>query len=185
MDLDFFVMFSSMTSLIGNVGQASYSSANAFLDSLAQYRRCALGLPGLAINWGPLGGARGLDRDAGLTKTQALSGFQVIPIKQGTWHVMLCTALKRKCLTHNPTHATLFCEELRPDGLARAPAGVLLFSQTNCNLLHSPWESEKTNRQTNKQTYSQETAPGSLPALDPVNFRAYDIMNQSVAEEPP
>ncbi|NER93848.1 MAG: SDR family NAD(P)-dependent oxidoreductase [Symploca sp. SIO1B1] len=49
--LDFFVCFSSIASLLGSPGQGNYAAANAFMDTLANYRR-SMGLPGLTINWG-------------------------------------------------------------------------------------------------------------------------------------
>ena len=51
MPIETFVLFSSWTSLTGSPGQASYASANGFLDALAHHRR-AQGLPALVINWG-------------------------------------------------------------------------------------------------------------------------------------
>ena len=51
---DWFVVFSSMASLIGNAGQTVYAAANSWLDGFAQWR-AAQGLPTLAVNWGPWG----------------------------------------------------------------------------------------------------------------------------------
>lgn len=53
LQLDFFVMHSSIVSILGNRGQSNYAAGNSFLDSLAAYRR-AKGLCGQSINWGAL-----------------------------------------------------------------------------------------------------------------------------------
>lgn len=51
-DLDFFIMMSSISSIVGNMGQANYAAANYFMNIFAEYRR-SLGLPALSICWGP------------------------------------------------------------------------------------------------------------------------------------
>jgi acyl transferase domain-containing protein/acyl-CoA synthetase (AMP-forming)/AMP-acid ligase II/acyl carrier protein len=49
--LDFFVLYSSASSMIGSPLLGGYAAANAFLDALAHHRR-AQGLNAAAINWG-------------------------------------------------------------------------------------------------------------------------------------
>jgi len=44
--LDFFVLFSSLSAIVGGLGQADYCGANAFLDKFASIRERAV-----AINW--------------------------------------------------------------------------------------------------------------------------------------
>jgi len=50
LELDFFILQSSLLSLLGSAGQGNYCAGNTFLDSLAAHRRIA-GLPATTINW--------------------------------------------------------------------------------------------------------------------------------------
>lgn len=61
-DLDFFMVFSSLASVSGNIGQTSYAAANAFMCSLVGGRR-KRGLVGSAINMPGIVGLGYLNRD--------------------------------------------------------------------------------------------------------------------------
>jgi NAD(P)-dependent dehydrogenase (short-subunit alcohol dehydrogenase family)/acyl carrier protein len=51
-DLEFFIVYSSASSVLGSPGQANYATANALLDGLVAERE-AQGLPATSVNWGP------------------------------------------------------------------------------------------------------------------------------------
>lgn len=65
--LDFFLMFSSTCSIIGQTGQTNYAAANSFLDAFAVYRQ-QLGLPASIINPGAIEHRGVVNRDQELLR---------------------------------------------------------------------------------------------------------------------
>ncbi|MDF2235865.1 thioester reductase domain-containing protein [Albimonas sp. CAU 1670] len=72
--LDLFVTTSSISAVLGGIGQAAYAGANAFLDGLAAHRR-AQGLPALSVNLDPVTDAGFLTRDRRVADYLRARGF--------------------------------------------------------------------------------------------------------------
>ncbi len=70
LELDLFVCFSSVASILGSQGRGHYGAANAFLDALAVERQ-RLGLVATTINWGPWSGG-------GMASAETLEQFERI-----------------------------------------------------------------------------------------------------------
>jgi acyl transferase domain-containing protein/aryl carrier-like protein len=50
-DLDFLLLCSSLTSVVGSIGQVDYCAANQFMDSFARYDTLRSGRNTIAVNW--------------------------------------------------------------------------------------------------------------------------------------
>ena len=81
MPLDFFVVFSSISAIIGNYAQSNYSAANSFLDALAHHR-LSHGMPATSVNWGAWAGA-GMADDEDLRKSLKSRGMDFLDPEYG------------------------------------------------------------------------------------------------------
>ncbi|GAU82905.1 type I polyketide synthase [Bosea sp. BIWAKO-01] len=85
--LDFFVAYSSATTMIGSPGQAAYVAANAFLEGFMQRRR-NLGKPALAIGWGAISDVGILARDKQLgQRLRRTTGVSAIRASEALAHL--------------------------------------------------------------------------------------------------
>lgn len=89
--LDFFVLYSSATTALGNPGQANYVAGNAAVEAIARDRQ-ADGLPAMAVAWGPIRGTGALGRHAAIEEhlerqlgRPAMAPLEALDLLDGLW----------------------------------------------------------------------------------------------------
>ncbi len=147
--LDFFVLFSSLSSVFGHAGQGNYAAANLFLDALAWHRR-AKGLPALTINWGYLGEVGYLAERPQLGERLERQGVQSFTVRQAL--TLLERAMQRQAVQ---------LSVMRVDW--RRWRGLGVTGQVSPRFAHLLRQSESS---------SQHPQGGELPTLDALRTAA-------------
>jgi acyl transferase domain-containing protein/NADPH:quinone reductase-like Zn-dependent oxidoreductase/acyl carrier protein len=141
-NLDNFVVFSSISSLIGNIGQANYVAANAFLDAFAHWRK-SMNLAVTTINLGVLKESGVVSRNENIEKIlegTGIYGFTDMQVMQGIDFI-----IKEK-----PTQIGFFDLNWSVISKSFGKSGVALFSEIdklNTDEKQTLTEIQTTNRE--------------------------------------
>ncbi|KAB8332632.1 acyltransferase domain-containing protein [Scytonema tolypothrichoides VB-61278] len=105
--LDFCIIFSSLSSILGGFGLALYSGVNQLIDTFSQRHNQTRSLPWIVINWDKLqlnttqeqktlGQASGME--LAITETESVEVFKrILSLREGTQVVVSTVDLKARC----------------------------------------------------------------------------------------
>ncbi|CDI83470.1 hypothetical protein EPH_0011870 [Eimeria praecox] len=96
-NLDMFVLFSSISALPGNDALATYAAANAYLDSLAYWRR-SQGLQAQSIQWGPWNDVGMVTRNEKLERVFKTRGIKPFLPEEGIHVMELALETEESCV---------------------------------------------------------------------------------------
>ncbi|PLB36893.1 putative polyketide synthase [Aspergillus candidus] len=99
-DLDFFLMLSSISGIIGNATQAAYAAGSTFMDAFAAHRR-TLGLPAVSLDLGVITDVGYLAENRDLASRMAQQGFHGTDTP--TLLTLISTALTPTQQHHGPS----------------------------------------------------------------------------------
>lgn len=120
LNLDFFLLFSSTSSVAGNPGQANYSAANSFLCSLAAQRR-KRGLAATALNCGAIIGAGYMARESSKALDLTVSKMAMMHLSEGDYHQLFVEGIDAgRVDSHDPAELTTGFLDIQA-GSANAP----------------------------------------------------------------
>ena len=91
-NLDFFVLISSINCVIGNLGQANYAAANTFMSSLAAQRR-KRGLRASTVNGGAIIGAGYMERESRRALDLIVQKLHIMRLSEDDWCQSICEAI--------------------------------------------------------------------------------------------
>ena len=91
--LSHFIVFSSISGLVGTAGQGNYAAANTALDAVIQRRRAA-GQPGTSLAWGPWSTGFGMTGGLSEADIARMRRGGVVPFTEATGAAALDLALR-------------------------------------------------------------------------------------------
>lgn len=116
--LDFFIMLSSISGLVGQLGQSNYAAGNVFLDTFATYR-LQHGLPACSINLSPVEDVGYLEDKDMLSRVFEARGWSTI--NEGLLHRIVRASILQQTHKLNPDHTGQLVTAITPGNLPIEP----------------------------------------------------------------
>lgn len=91
--LEFFILTSSITGVLGSAGQANYAAANTFMCGVAAQRR-KRGLAATAVNLGAIAGVGLLERGDKKVLDSIIQRLSLMPVSEGYFHEIFAEAIE-------------------------------------------------------------------------------------------
>ena len=118
MNLDFFIMLSSLTGMVGNSSQCNYAAGNTFENAVARHRTVQ-GLPGVSLDLGPIKSVGYVSETAGVAERLKRAGTTMLEEEE------MLRLIERGIIMPRPAMPTLtLARSSRASRVARVQTGT-------------------------------------------------------------